>query len=120
MTGKRMAVAAAKQSKHRWKVGACLIDGPRLVVAHNAKKTSPFVSKVRGYHEGSHLHAEAALFGRSQTGAFRGAAVYVYRERKDGSPGLSRPCGGCIQVLRQHQIRKVIYSTPEGWVTETL
>ena len=118
--GCRMAKVASNKSTYRKPVGAALLHKQRTVLGWNAQKSSPYVSKF--YKERSRgRHAEAALFRNIIPGTFRGAKVFVYRERKDGSLALSRPCEGCMNILRLHDVKQVTYSTNEGgYVTERL
>lgn len=44
--------------------------------------------------------------------------IYLYREYKDGSLAPSRPCPSCMAMLRDFHIKKVMYTTEDGYVEE--
>ncbi len=50
----------------------------------------------------------------------RGATIYVVRLDKMGRLALARPCDPCMSELYQHEVRRVVYSVPTGYVTENL
>lgn len=117
--GKRMAILASKKSPHpKYQIGAALIDGPRIIAAYNQDKTAPFTESF--YSHSDKIHAEAALFGRADRGEYAGSTVYVYRALKNGDPADALPCPCCRELLRWHGIKKVVHSTPLGWVTYKL
>lgn len=68
------------------------------------------------------LHAETmALLPLIKSNTdLRGARVYVYRELKDGSPAMARPCAGCMSVIRACGIRTIFYSINGGFTREHL
>jgi len=49
-----------------------------------------------------------------------GCSIYVYRELRNGTPGMSRPCAGCMRALKDFQIKRIFYSTEEGTAYEEL
>lgn len=118
--GQRMAKIAFKRSKHPKPVGASLICSSQIVSASNVPKTSPVTTSwgYQWFQRG--IHAEANLFSRSIPGLYRGAKVFVYRERKDGSLADSKPCLGCRTILIEHQVKSVTYFFEGQWVTERL
>lgn len=50
------------------------------------------------------------------------ARVYVYRisPGKSSGHGMARPCQGCIHALRDIGVRKVLYTTDDGYCMECL
>ena len=47
------------------------------------------------------------------------ASIYVYRSSCTGR-GMARPCPRCIYLIKKVGIRKINYSTPDGYVEEVL
>ena len=41
-------------------------------------------------------------------------SILVYREHRDGSPALARPCNACAQAIRDLGFRHVYYTTNHG------
>lgn len=46
--------------------------------------------------------------------------VYLYRELKDGSLGMSRPCKSCLHLLIDCGITHIYYTTDNGFAEEKL
>ena len=119
--GMQMAQVAFQRSKHNKPVGAALVKGGKIILASNSYNESNITKKydeILGHKCG--LHAEAALFGRTPAGEYDGAKVFVYRERKDGTLAMARPCAGCEIILNLHGIKKIYFTTPDGWEMEKL
>ena len=55
-------------------------------------------------------HAEIRVLRK----AGYGASLYVARMRKDGTPGLARPCARCLASLRPRGISRVYYTIGVG------
>lgn len=51
---------------------------------------------------------------------FSKVTLFVYREFKDGTPALARPCEACMAAMRAQNISTVVYSTPDGYAIEHL
>ena len=51
---------------------------------------------------------------------FSTVSVYVYRELRNGSLAMSRPCPACIKEIREMGIQNIYYTTPEGYCHERL
>ena len=46
------------------------------------------------------------------------AAIYIYREHKDGTLAIAKPCPGCESLIRACGIRNIFYSVEGGYATE--
>ena len=44
----------------------------------------------------------------------------MYREHKDGTLAMARPCSRCLAVIKSLGIRKIKYTTEDGYASETL
>ena len=49
-----------------------------------------------------------------------GAVLYTYRELKDGSQAMARPCPRCMQLIKQAGIRDLVYTTGDGVAREKI
>lgn len=83
-----------------------------ISVGFNKMKTSP-----RVYHKWGRIHAEAAAILAARTD-LSGCDIYVYREKKDGTPAMSRPCPSCWLLLREVGIKRVYYSIDNDFRSE--
>ena len=46
--------------------------------------------------------------------------VYVYRELRDGSMAMARPCPACMAAIKKMGIIHVHYTTPDGFCHEKI
>lgn len=51
---------------------------------------------------------------------FSKVEIYVYRELRSGSLAMSRPCEACMAVIKKMGIKKIHYTTPDGYASEIL
>ena len=109
-----VAQATSKLSTMRQRMGAAVVKNGRVLgVGYNRMGTSK-----RSTHQWSR-HAE--LQAIIAAGSVRGATIYVYRGHgQTGSPMLARPCATCFELLAEAGVRRVVYSTPTGPVTEAV
>lgn len=49
---------------------------------------------------------------------FSKVKIYVYRNKKDGSLGMSRPCQACAHAIRDLGIKNIYYTTDYGYAYE--
>lgn len=127
----RAADAVASLSDHRQaKLGCVLVDKHRIISSgHNSStRCSPLQKKMDterfGYsdlHRGP-VHAETACLLPliKQRADLSRSELYIVRRHKDGSLALSRPCPGCMSLLRASGIRRVYYSTEGGYAYERI
>ena len=68
------------------------------------------------------IHAEtSALVPLIKSGIdLSRATMFVHREHKDGTLAMSRPCPSCQKLIKQAGIRKVYYTSNDGYVREDL
>ena len=79
------------------------------------KKTHPINKRFydSNFEVGQHAEINACL-GVDPVDLV-GAELYVYRILKDGSPALARPCRMCQNYLRSVGVKKVYYTTRNGF-----
>lgn len=116
--------------KHQ--LGAVAIyKGNILALGSNLSKTSPVQKKynrVRNYKvEASYgrtncIHAEINCLNKIKNLDidFNKINLFVYREHKDGSPALARPCKACRAFIKDLGIKSIYYSTENGWAYERI
>lgn len=107
----RLARNVSKYSNYPIKVGAVVVKKKPIGVGYNIKKTHPrFSNPENSIH--SCIHAEMKAIMNCDL-EVDGADMYIYRELKDGSPALARPCDLCYNVLKGYGIKTIYYSTNE-------
>lgn len=101
-----MAKTASRKSDHaQHRMGCVIAKGNKVLgTGHNVVKTHP-----RSPHKYKNIHAEfmAALNANYD---IKGATVYVYRQIKDGTPAVARPCPDCWKFLLECGVKEVVYS----------
>ncbi len=101
----RAAIQESKKSQHRFKIGAAIAKGNKVLAkAHNTRKTHP----VYGSGEYNTLHAEShAIYKAIRSGIdLVGTTIYIYRHNNN----LAKPCPCCMGLIHKHGIKKIVYS----------
>jgi cytidine deaminase len=101
----RAAIKASEQSKHKFKMGAAIARGRKVLVsAHNSNKTHP----IFGSGEYNTLHSESyAIWKAIRQGInLKGTSIYVYRANNN----LAKPCPCCQKLINKYGIKRVFYS----------
>lgn len=97
------AVKAAQKSKDRFRLGAVVLNGRKVIsTGHNKRKTHAFFHSRYGHH---HLHAECDALLK----AHKGDTLVVVRLHKNGKLACSRPCDSCMDYIRDFGIKKVFF-----------
>lgn len=114
----------------RYKLGAIVIyKGSILAHGNNSCKTSPVQKK---YNKERNYKTEASFKHTNCTHAevnclnkikyldidFSKTSLFVYREHKNGTKALARPCPACSKMIRDIGIKNVYYTTENGYAYE--
>lgn len=108
---------------------AVYYKGTLLAKGHNSDKTSPVQEKynIYRYHsKGRYLpaknHAEIAALKKIRwlDIDFSQIEIYTYRELKNGQIAMSRPCPSCMAFIKKLGIKKINYTTSDGYAQEKL
>lgn len=104
-----IARAFAAKSHHAIPVGAVLTYRGRFLSGgcNNAHRTHPEAKNATRV-----LHAEADAIVGLDRRRFVGATCWVYRERKDGTVGMAKPCATCHNFLAVLGVKVAIYTDP--------
>lgn len=106
----RHALTQADQAPHvRWRVGAVLVRGGRVVgTGYNRYRNNPSQVEVGEVS----YHAEEVALRRA--GDARGATLYVARITRSGELGLAKPCHRCMSDIIGAGVSSVLWTTPYG------
>lgn len=121
------AVSELSDHKH-YKIGAVVVMNHRIIssASNSNSKTHPLQKKYNKYRftdDGDHKqHAElAALVPLIRDGVdLSNATIYVYRVHKNGTLAMSRPCPSCMQLIKDVGIKRVFYTTEDGYAYEKI
>jgi len=112
-----LARKLSHRSEHpQHKMGCVIVNKHNIIsIGFNSLKTH---RKSNSYD--NRLHAEIdALIGLSYEET-SGGTIYIYRERKDGTLGLARPCTTCMEALKRAGIKKICYTDYDGFKEEKI
>ena len=101
--------------------------GSIVATACNTNKTSPLQARYNVHRFSADTpdkaHAETSLiqkirwkFGDSLD--WSKVHIYLYREYKDGHLAPSRCCPACLAMLKELGVKKIYYTTEDGYVEE--
>jgi deoxycytidylate deaminase len=100
----------SKHSNCKVRVGAVLVKHSKPIsVGFNKVKYNKYFSHP--YKET--IHAEMSCLKTAEKTNINGCDIFVYRERKDGTIGLARPCEDCLTKLKEYGIKRIYYSTDD-------
>ena len=108
------------------KIGCVVVKGHRIISSscNSATKCHPLQAKLDSEKYGvecpGRVHAEiAALLPLMRDKVdLNGASIYIFRQHKNGTLAMARPCSSCQKVIRQLGIKKVFYSIENGYAVE--
>lgn len=90
---------------HKYKVGSVITSGPNVIsVGFNQLKTHP-----KSTHPHKNLHAEmsAILLAKQD---LKDCEIYVFRQLKDNTPAMSKPCEYCMTLIQEAGIKKIHFT----------
>lgn len=127
----RAADAVASLSDHnQTKLGCVLVDKHRIVSSgHNSStRCSPLQKQMdtarfgpSDKHKGPvHAETDCLLPLIRQDIDISGSDIYLSRRHRDGSLALSRPCPGCMSLLRAVGVKRAYFSVEGGYAMERI
>lgn len=118
-----IAKVAASHSEHNSvAMGAAIFKKNDLVsIGFNSYKTHSRYNKIHSYENNQTfvLHAEMSAILKARRD-LRGCDIFVYREYKNGSLAMAKPCIACHAALLEVGIRYIYYTSPEGFIREKI
>jgi deoxycytidylate deaminase len=112
----QLARNISKHSDHpAHQLGAFIVKGNRIIsLGFNKNKTH-----TKSNHAWKRLHAEICAIIKTKED-LTGCTIYVYRETKLGNLGMARPCPTCLAAIQEVGIKKICYSTENGYKQEII
>ena len=114
-------------------LGAVAVYADKFILAkaHNSYKTNTtqfFYNRYRVERKSDILskpacsHAEVNIFRKIRylDIDFSRVSVYIYRETKNGDLGMARCCPACMAAIKSLGIKKICYTTDEGYAEERI
>lgn len=120
----KVAIAAEPVSRSR--LAAMLVyKNDVIAIGYNKKKTHPMARRFQKHQEAIYLHAEVDCIKNAlrlvEPDLLQKCTMYVLRiKRPDCNPkafvrAMAKPCCGCQHAIEQFGIKKVYYTTDEGF-----
>jgi len=111
-----IARKASEKSDHpMFKLGCVITDRKGRIYSISSNhhlKTHPIYNRIAPLKT---LHAEAsAILSIRHKADFSKLHLFVYREYKDGTLALAKPCEYCTKLIKNYGIKNIWYTTPEG------
>ena len=120
---KHAKAASEMSSFPKVHIGAIVTYGSKVVgVGFNSRKSSPIQKKYnieRGYDpnvkNNGQIHAEMMCLINTKylEVDWSKVSLYIYREHKDHTTALAKPCPACEKAIKERGIKQV-YFTTEG------
>lgn len=119
----RLAATALKEidfGKQRHNLVAILERGGRIISIglNDMNRTHPVYFGEDGENYDRGIHAEYDAVRQVDDPA--GSNLHVFRFKRNGEMGASKPCGACMRLLKDKGVRKVIYFDKGKFVRQTL
>lgn len=119
-------VAIAAEPVRRSRLAAMLVyKNDVIAVGYNKMKTHPMARRFQKHEEAIYLHAEVDCIKNAlrviEPELLQKCTMYILRvKRPEDNPkvfvrALSKPCSGCHHAIEQFGIKKVYYTTDEGF-----
>ena len=113
------------------KIGAVVVCKNKVIsVGWNTTQSHPLQKHYNKYRnvdgreydvelQSNGLHAEMMAI-RHLKGDLSKCSIFVYREYKDGSTGISKPCQACMKAMEDIGIKNIYYTTENGYNYERI
>lgn len=121
-------VAIATEPVARQRLAACLVYKNEIIaIGYNKRKTHPIAKRFQKHVEAIYLHAEVDAIKNAlrqyDEETIAKATMYVLRVKRPDEDhrtfirGMAKPCCGCQHAIDQFNVKKVLYTTEEGFMT---
>lgn len=117
-----VALSVSKLSDYpRIKIGAVIAKGGDVIsVGFNRKKSHPFQKKYNvhrgcGDESKDYIHAEMSAIVKARHQDLQGATIYVSRNTVHGDTAMCKPCGACMKAIVDSGIKKIFYTSEDGF-----
>lgn len=114
----------------KFHLGAIMVYKNKVIAAeYNTTKTNPLqkeYNKLRGFEEehtnDGAIHSEMACLIRTRNMniEWHKVSIFIYRQHKDDTLAYCRPCPACMKAIKDRGIKKIYYTTENGFAYERI
>lgn len=125
----KAAEAMSTLSDHKSRHGAVVVEhGCIISSGHNSSTRCSRIQadldsqyfRVEGCHGPLHAETMALLPLIRKRYEFSNTTLYIFRRDRLGNLAQSRPCPRCMELIKRCGIKKIKYTTADGFTTEKL
>ena len=112
-----LAIAEAEKSTYRFKIGAVIFKGKRIISSgHNGIRSSANIkNKFKNYINS--LHAEQAALMNIDWCKVKGCSIFVAKvSHRHGLISMASPCDMCRSILSHVGINTIYYADSNGQI----
>lgn len=119
----------AELSDHKQKIGCAVIDRHKVISSgHNSQTKCHRLQaeldkeffKLNNCMGPVHAEVDALLPLIKRHYDLRNATLYIYRQDRAEELALARPCERCMKLIKSLGIKKIRYTTADGYAAEKL
>lgn len=114
------ARTVAMMSDYKFRHGALLVSGGKIIKASPNKARAVRFAHRYHHNKAGSLHAEIGCILNLTKEKTDGGEIYVARISADGNFAMSCPCGMCQAICEEMGIKRIHYSTYNGFETMRL
>lgn len=108
----KRAVRVAHNSTYRWKHGAVVAKGNKVLGwAPNKFRNAPLVDEKNVSDHAERATLRELLKTRED---LRGCTIYIARINRAGDTAMSRPCPDCMKAIIDAGIKEIVYTNEVG------
>jgi len=100
-------IKSKKSNHYKVKIGAILVNKGKVVSTGFNKLRHNRHRQYSRWQNSVHAEIDCLL----KAGNSAGGTLYVYRENKNGELAICKPCIFCQILIREKNIKKIIYTT---------
>ena len=101
---------------HQHSIGSVVVKKNKVIsVGYNSLKTH-----TQSPHAFKSTHSEFKACWGVDPIDLKGASIYIYRQRRNGSLALARPCSSCYSFLKSVGIKYIYYTDYDTYKMEKL
>jgi len=103
------AVQQSQKTKYKYKLGAVIFNRHKIISGGYNR-----VHSINGIKQLG-VCAESLAIKKAPAKLLKNTTILVCRVNKSGNLGMAKPCSKCKKAIAKAGIKKVIYSSPDGW-----